>query len=361
MKIMIYTTALAMWLGTTVAINAQENQDQKVEDTIEILTNKKDVAIQEEKEALRKEVETINKKLEAKSISAEEAAKLKSKAAEKRALNIENRLAILDNQIDFLERNRKEIGKDASPTGTAIILGIGQEDMDEDVVFGVKVRKRNPKNPFDRRTTSHLNMAVGLNNVITQGESFNDSEFKIGGSRFFELGYSFKTRVFKNSNWLRVKYGLSFQFNGLKPIDNQYFVENGNQTELQTFPLDLKKSKFRMDNLVIPVFFEFGPSKKNDFGDYFRYSTYRKISVGLGGYAGLNLSTRQKLRYKEDGRRRKDKIKESYNTSNLVYGLSGYISWKEVGLYAKYDLNPIFKDNPVAQRNISVGLRYDWN
>src|SRR5690554_695441 len=130
MKIMIYTTALAMWLGITVAIIAQENQDQKVDDTIEILMNKKEVAVQEEKEALRKEVEAINKKLEEKSISTEEAVELKNKAAEKRALNIENRLAILDNQIDFLERNRKEIGKDASPTGTAIILGIGQEDID---------------------------------------------------------------------------------------------------------------------------------------------------------------------------------------------------------------------------------------
>jgi len=358
---MIYTTALAMWLGTTVAIIAQENQDQKVDDTIEILMNKKEVAVQEEKEALRKEVEAINKKLEEKSISTEEAIELKNKAAEKRALNIENRLAILDNQIEFLERNEHEIGTDIIESETSILIGIGQKDMDDDRVLGVKIRKRNPKNPFDRRTTSHLNMAVGLNNVITQGESFDNSEFKIGGSRFFELGYSFKTRVFKNSNWLRLKYGLSFQFNGLKPIDNQYFVENGNQTELQTFPFDLKKSKFRMDNLVVPVFFEFGPSEKKDFGDYFRYSTYRKISIGLGGYAGLNLNTRQKLKYREDGRRRKDKIKQSYNTSNLVYGISGYISWKEVGLYAKYDLNPIFKDNPIKQRNISVGLRYDWN
>lgn len=361
MKIIIYTTALAMWLGTTVAINAQENQDQKVEDTIEILTNKKETAIQEEKEGLKQEVEAINKKLEAKSISAEEAAELKNKAAEKRALNIENRLAILDNQIDFLERNKQEVGQDTSESATNIIIGIGQKDMDEDRILGVKIRKRNPKNPYDRRTTSHLNLAVGLNNVITQGESFNDSEFKIGGSRFFELGYSFKTRVFKNSNWLRVKYGLSFQFNGLKPNNNQYFVDTGEQTELQTFPLHLRKSKFRMDNLVIPVFFEFGPSKKIDFDDYFRYSTYRKISIGLGGYAGLNLNTRQKLKYKEDGRRRKDKIKKKYNTSNMVYGISGYVSWKHVGLYAKYDLNPIFKDNPKEQRNISVGLRYDWN
>ena len=186
-----------------------------------------------------------------------------------------------------------------------------------------------------------------------------DSDFKVAGSRFAELGWAWKTRVFKNTNWLRVKYGLSFQFNGLKPTDNRYYVDTGEQTELQQYPLDLDKSKFRMDNLVVPIHFEFGPSKKIEHDDYFRYSTENKIKIGLGGYAGINLSTRQKLKFEEDGEDRKLKLKANYNTNNFIYGLSGYIGWHGVALYAKYDLNTIFKNNPVDQRNVSLGLRFD--
>lgn len=359
MRIILYTTALAIWFSTTIAAYSQENVGIKSDATVESLTTMKETVVQEEKDKLRDEVEAINQKLEAGQISKEEADNLKKEAAERRALNIENQLAILDNQIELLERNKSDTLKSGL---LRVMIGWGQEDEDQGKIFGLKVQKKNKKILLDRRSTTGWAMAFGFNNVITSGESFNDSDFKIGGSRFFEMGWGRKTRVFKENNWLRVSYGLSFQFNGLKPTDNRYFVTNGDQTELETFPHTLKKSKFRMDNLVVPVFFEFGPSKKIEKDDYFRYSTKDKIRVGIGGYGGVNLGTRQKLKYRNDeGNRRKDKIKENYNTSNLVYGLSGYIGWNSTSLYAKYDLSPIFKNNPVDQRNISVGLRFDWN
>jgi hypothetical protein len=68
----------------------------------------------------------------------------------------------------------------------------------------------------------------------------------------------------------------------------------------------------------------------------------------------------QKLKYKENGDKEKDKIK-GYNTNNLVYGLSAYLSWGNVGLYAKYDLSPIFKDQAIDQNNISLGIRFDMD
>jgi hypothetical protein len=81
--------------------------------------------------------------------------------------------------------------------------------------------------------------------------------------------------------------------------------------------------------------------------------------VGLGGYGGFNLGTRQKLKYERDGDRVKDKLKRDYNTSNLIYGLSAYAGFGGTTLYMKYDLNPIFKDALVEQNNISLGLRFD--
>ena len=176
-----------------------------------------------------------------------------------------------------------------------------------------------------------------------QGQGLDDSPYKIGGSRFLELGLAWKTRVFENSNFMRVKYGFSFQFNGLKPTDNRYFVEDGDQTVLEEYDVELDKSKFRMDNLVFPVHFEFGTSTKKETEDYVRYDSSGHLKLGIGGYAGFNLFTIQKLKYSMDGHEQKDKLKSNYNTNNFIYGLSGYFAFGDVAVYVKYDLNPILQ------------------
>ncbi|MGO4913175.1 hypothetical protein [Leeuwenhoekiella sp. W20_SRS_FM14] len=323
-------------------------QSEENTETVKQLQIKKEEVVNQEKEALKTEVLAINKRLANNEITEAQASELKKEAAKKHARNIEDKLAIIESQIDLLERN---------------------EGVDDVSVFGIFIGKDKLKLGdssekevvYDRRTTSDLVLAIGFNNAIIEEQELNDSPYKIGGSRFFELGVAWKTRVFDNSNFLRLKYGFSFQFNGLKIDDNQYLVEQGDQTVLETYPINLDKAKFRMDNLVFPVHFEFGPSTKREGDNYFRYSTKDKFKLGLGGYAGFNLLTIQKLKYEENGEDRKDKFKQNFNTNNFIYGLSGYVALGDVALFVKYDLNTIFKDNPIEQRNISVGLRFDMD
>lgn len=323
---------------------------QEITITIESLETSKENIIKEEKDALKIEVEEINKKLDEGIIDLVKADELKAQAAEKRALNIENRVAIIDNKIALMERNNSE---------TTVVLGRDKvivEVFEDGEVVTVSLNK---KKKFDKRTTSRLLIAFGFNNLVTSGESFSETEINIGRSRFFEMGWSWKTRVFEDSNWLRFKYGFSFSFDGLRPSDNQYYVADGDLTYLEIHPQNLSKAKLRVDKLIFPVFFEFGPSKKIERRDYFRYSTYKKFKVGVGGFAGFKLGSRQKLKYTEDGSNKKDKIKASYNTNSVVYGLSGYVGWGWTAIYMKYELNSIFKYNPVDQYNVSLGLRFD--
>ncbi|MBT8275282.1 MAG: PorT family protein [Bacteroidia bacterium] len=351
MRLITFCTVITVWVLSMPFTWAQDTQ---VTERIEILEATKDRIVDEEKDALKASVEGINQRLENGDITEAEANELKQKMAEKHALNIENRVAIIDNKIELLERNQdmEVLNED----GDRFVIEIGNDGEDDNSF--IYIGKQNKARKYDRRTTSDFVFAFGLNNVIVDGE-LGDDIYKVGGSRFAEFGWAWKTRVFKESNWLRVKYGFSFQFNGLKPTDNRYYVDTGLQTELQTFASDLDKSKFRLDNLVFPVHFEFGPSKKIDKDTYFRYSTRKKLKVGLGGYAGLKLSSRQKLRYDDMGQEVERKEKGNFNTNNFIYGVSAYLGWGDVGLYAKYDLNTIFKDNPVEQRNISLGLRFD--
>ncbi|WP_268224854.1 porin family protein [Sinomicrobium oceani] len=328
------------------------------ERVLEAIDVRKERVVEEEKAKLKKEVEHIRELEDRGEISAGEARAKKEEEARKTALNIENKMAVLNNKRALVERG-EEKGWEYLESST-IGIGIGNNyDGNGSRFLGVRFENKRKDKKYDRRTYSDIVVAVGFNNALTEGESLNDSPYKTGGSRFFELGWQWKTRVFKNSNAVRLSYGLSFQSNGLKPKDNMYFEKEGEETSLQTYPYRLKKSKFRQDNLVIPVFFEFGPSRRVQHDEYFRYSTRKKFRIGLGGYAGLNLTSRQKLRYDREGSTGREKIKDDYNTNNFVYGLAAYAGIGGTSLYLKYDLNPIFKEPNIKQNNISLGLRFE--
>ncbi|MGB7841752.1 MAG: hypothetical protein WBL21_03100 [Salinimicrobium sp.] len=329
---------------TAFPVQAQEEQDS-ARVKIERLEQQKEKIIAEEKEALKKEVEAINSRLEKKEIDWEEAEKLKSETAKKHALNIKNRVGIIENQIALLKREEHEVE--------------WEWDADEDYDRGDDDDEDHWRKSHYSRTMTHLVVAAGFNNAITDKQALDDSDFEAGGSRFFEIGLAWKTRVFENSNWLRFRYGVSFQFNGLKPTKNRYYVDNGELSELVEYPVDLDKSKFRTDNLVFPVHFEFGPSKKIESDRSVWYSTANYLKIGIGGYAGFNIGERQKLKFEENGENVKKKLKGDYNTNDFVYGLSGYLGWGGTALYLKYDLQPLFDDPNPELHNVSVGLKFD--
>ncbi|MBO0331547.1 hypothetical protein [[Muricauda] lutisoli] len=352
--ITFYSAVLFLFLVSQVSFGQEDYQKK-----IETLKIEKQRIVEQEKNALKFEVRDINKRLENGDITEKEARILKEEVAKQRALNIENRVAIIENRIALLERNKGDVlTLTASDTiyGDRVRLGLL---IDGNPVFTLKPKRRNREIKYDRRTYSDFVMAIGLNNALIEGQSLSDSPYKIGGSRFFEMGWQWRTRVFKNSNWLRFNYGFSFQFNGLKPDGNRIFVQEDGQTVLQEFEYDLDKSKFRMDNLVFPVHFEVGPSRLKKTERSIRYSIRDQFRLGFGGYGGFSLGTRQKLKYNRDGDNVKDKLKRDYNSSDLIYGVSGYMGIDGVLLYLKYDLNPIFKDADVKQNNISLGLRFD--
>ncbi len=360
------TTLTKVTVGLLIFFLAQSLSAQTaVQQQIDSLKQQKERVTFSEKEALKQEVEEIIQRQKNGEITLEEARELKQEAARKRALNIENKLAILDNTIALLDRNNG-VGLSDSLNNSDISkieIGFGAKDPNNDVLFGIKYSDGNKKRPvvYDRRTYSDMVLAFGLNNAIIDGQSLGDSPYELGGSRFFEAGIAWRTRVFKNSNFMRFSYGISLQLNGLQPKDNQYFVSTGPETTLETFDVDLKKSKLRMDNLVVPLYLEFGPSKFTKTDSKIRYSLRNQFRIGIGGYGGLNLGTRQKLKYDRNGERTKDKLKRGYNTNDLVYGLGAYVGIDGILLYTKYDLNPIFQDATTEQRNISFGVRFDLN
>jgi hypothetical protein len=367
-RIIFYIVVLTLSLLTQVF--AQETFEQQAK----VIAQNISKITAEEKEALKKEVEEINKLLESSTISNVVADERKIKVAEQRAKNIEIRVAQEQSKLDMLVKNQVE--REFNPKTTS-----GKTDSIEingkkyeitytitdstDVLKDMKrIFKSISKSKSERRTTSQFVFAFGLNNVITEGSfsSLDDSDFRVLGSHFYEWGVTWNTRIFKNDNLLHAKYGFSFMYNNLRPTQNRYFVKDGNQTFLETANINLNESRLRNVQLVLPLHLEFDltPKKVNEDGTY-RFRTHEHVRFGIGGYTGLNFKTKQILRYREDDILVRTKERGDFNASNFVYGLSAYLGCGPISLYAKYDLNPLFKNNPIEQNNVSFGLRFDFN
>lgn len=325
-----------------VHVNAQTEIELKYTNPnkapdLEKLENQKTAVEAKEKNLLKAEVKKINEQLENGEITAVEADKLKKEAATKRAQNIKDQIEIIDANISLLSRN------DGEDDDRLYYRKMSYLENHIDTVS----RTTEPK---FHRTFGNFIWGVGFSNATGKGTSIGD-EYKMAGSRYFEIGYEWSTGLTKN-NFLRINYGLSFQFNGLKPKDNQYFVKENDAVVLKDFDLHLRKSKLRMDNLVIPVHFELGSTNASGYSS--------KFKVGLGGYAGINMGTVQKMKYKEEGKHIRARNSFTSKTEDFVYGLSAYVGYDQYALYVKYDLNPIFKDNPNEEHIIAAGLRVMW-
>ena len=306
----------------------------------------------EERDALKIEVEAINEQVLQKEITYKEAEDLKETAAIKRALNIENRIRITENRIEYFERNKDEnTSFEDSENMFSVTIGAAEK--------GLKIKSKSRPVKYDIRTGNQFLFAIGLNNAIIEGQDFSDSPYKVGGSGFVELGWLWKTRLFKHTNFARIKYGLSLQWNKYDIKDNKYFLDNEKVTSLEAFGYNLKKAKFRTTSLVIPVHFEFGPSQKIEKKDRIRYINNGQFKIGLGGFAGVNMGTLQKLKYEENGDDVKSKMKRDFNTNTFIYGLSGYIGFDDFSIYMKYNLSETFKNQDIKQNNVSLGLRLD--
>lgn len=341
MKTITFYVVAALCLLAT-KLSAQETFEQRVSGiahNIEQITK-------EEKDSLKIEVEEVNELLDKKQISSEEAAKRKEDLAKKRAEKIEKRVAVEEEKLSELVNDKVE-GKVAGDTVKKFTFSWARDT--------VAKRERSY-----RRTTSQFVFAMGVNRLVSDDKIDNDN-FK-ARSDFYEWGIVWNRRLLKENNLLHLKYGVSLQYNNLRPEDNKYFVTTPDgQTTLAVSETELDMSRLRYVNLAIPLHLEFDLTKKQVNGERTYYPSHKSFRLGLGGYAGINVKEKQIRRYEQDSHEVKLKEKGDFNINDFVYGVSAYLGYGEVSLYAKYDLQPVFDNNTVDSNNLSLGIRFDFN
>ncbi|KAF2335351.1 hypothetical protein [Flavobacterium ginsenosidimutans] len=311
------------------------------------IANKIEKITKEEKEALKEEVEAVNVQLSEGKITQEQAEKRKKELAEARAVIMEEKITLAQNELNDLVQKKVD-GKIKEDSAKIYMIRWKSYNHHKDSIHG------------EKRTTSQFVFAMGLNNMLADGK-LQDSNYKFMGSHFYEWGFTYNSRLMKNDNLLHAKYGLSLMYNNIRPTSNRSFVVDGEQTNLVENQVHLTESRFRNVYLVAPVHLEFDFTRpiERDGKTYFK--THKSFRFGIGGYAGINVKSKQILKFEEEDLKYKTTIKGDYNVNNFIYGLSSYIGYRELSLYCKYDLNPLFQNNLVKENNISLGLRVDLN
>ncbi|WP_417352966.1 hypothetical protein [Flavobacterium alkalisoli] len=342
--ITFYVMALLCLIATKLNAQTFERRAKDISTSIADISK-------EEKDSLKIEVEAVNMLLEKDEITKEEADKRKLELAEKRANNIETRVAVEKEKLDKLVQDRVDGNIEESSSTFSINYNKGKNsDCKNDTIHSIDFR----------RTTSQFLFALGVNRMMVDGKMDNDN-FK-WRSDFYEWGIVFNSRLLKNNNLLHAKYGLSLQYNNLRPDDDKIFVTNGDKTILADSGLNIDVARLRYVNLVIPVHLEFDFTKKKVGDVHTYYPIYDSFKIGIGGYVGVNVKEKQILKYEDaNGHQVKDRLRGEYNVSDTTYGLSAYVGYGQVSLYAKYDLQPIFANNDVDQNNLSLGIRFDIN
>tara|TARA_R110001632_G_scaffold28927_2_gene77035 strand:+ start:59431 stop:60519 length:1089 start_codon:yes stop_codon:yes gene_type:complete len=348
---------------TTIALS----QEKTFESEVKRISNRIDRITKQQKDSLRVKVREINLQLENNDLTKTEANVLKKKAAAYHAKQIEKLVGEQQKRLQVLVQAKtdgKILGEDRyyeestfSVGGTTFQLRFTEEDFDKKME---RLDRRNRRR-WRRRTTSQFVFAMGANNVLENNQltSLNDSPYKFWKSRFYEVGFTFKYRLKEEASKTYLKYGVSFLWNNLRPDGNQYHVVNGQETNLEVYPLGTSESRLRHVQMIFPMHLEFDLSKnrKHDDGKVYdrRHQSWR---LGFGGFVGFKLGTRQYLEYRNaSGTKIEELQKGSFNTNIYNYGLSSYVSYKSLGLYVKYDLNPLFKNTQT--RNLSMGVRFD--
>ena len=194
---------------------------------------------------------------------------------------------------------------------------------------------------------------LGLNALTNKGAGAPN--LRTLGSRYVSLGLNFKQRLGGKHSPLYLVGGPEFAFNNYMLEGNNKWINANGRTSvvLETNGRQYQKTKLATSTFTVPLMFQL------NLHDEHHHNTF---TLGAGGFVGYRLASWTKLKYFEEGNTYKDKDYSSYNLNDWQYGLQGVVGYGSLTLFAKYNLNELFRDGqgPQAQ-TLSFGVRFFGN
>ncbi|WP_179353608.1 hypothetical protein [Winogradskyella vidalii] len=313
-----------------------------------------------EKSTLKKALQKLDEQVENKEMTFEAAEVEKKELAVYHAKRINEAVFREEQKLQALIKDKVsgklEWNDEENERTKPFITVFEEENFYKDSLSGLKVEKR---------FTTQFVITFGANKILNDDSGYYGEGFKSNLLGNSELGFTFKYRLKEETTFWNLKFGLSMMVDELRPKeDNDMFVTDGDVTTLQDSGYDLKRSRLDNISMALPVHLEIDFSKPQYHSKteqtYLR--SQRGFRMGLGGYFAVRIYTSQFLRYDdENGLNTRVTQQDNFNLNNINFGPSAYVGYRDVSIYAKYNVNPVFKDNPDDINIISFGLRFDFN
>ena len=219
----------------------------------------------------------------------------------------------------------------------------------------IRYANRNPAH----NTNFHIDL--GLNAFVNKGTyspapglTGGQFELRPEGSRYVNLALDYEQRLGGKNSPLYLSLGPEFAFNNYMLRGNNKWVSLNDRTEIVREPNDrqLEKSKLATSSVNLPLML--GVRLHDRRGK-------PTVRLAAGGFAGYLIGQHSKIKYTENGDTHKDKDRGSFNLNEFQYGLQGTLGIGSFTLFAKYNMNELFKDNRGPQANVlSFGISF-WD
>lgn len=234
-------------------------------------------------------------------------------------------------------------------------------------------RRYNRDEDRDRRYTSRrrsgrrhvFNIDIGTNNYLEDGEFPGESNqlyaVRPWGSWYVGLasinqnylGRSFYIEWGPSVSW----YNFKFENDAARIIDADVTDFN----EAVEPNVDYKKSKLTAAyvNLSVVPMFHFGERRNSSYIGGWKYkdSSISDFRVGVGGYVGYRISSYSKTVVEIDDDKEKNRDKDSFNMTNVRYGIRAQLGFRGTDLFFTYDLNELFNENRGPELNaFTIGV-----
>jgi len=179
------------------------------------------------------------------------------------------------------------------------------------------------------------NMLVG-NSSISTPEELSFLELTPEKSFGYQLNFmEFNIPVFGQVAGFVTGAGIEWNSLTLAKNVDLNVDENGflSASEIATDERDYEKNRLNMAYLTVPLIFEVQPWGKKSF------------HISAGATAGLRLWSKQKQTWYEGDRKNKYKNKDSFSLNPFRYGATAKIGYKNMALYANYNVSELFKND----------------
>lgn len=225
----------------------------------------------------------------------------------------------------------------ATDDATRIRIGTTEINIANDKV-NVDFWKERKRNKF---RGNWAGFELGLNGYA--GQNYDGYQQK--GFMDLQTAKSITARL----NFLQLDVGLQKEkkniglFTGLGLESKDYRFENANSiqnTNGVTHPLSLsydklKKSKLNILYLTAPVMFEVQIPNMNN----------RRFHIGIGLEGGWRIASHTKVKYKNDGKWKKDKERNSFNLNDFKLDAQLRLGYAGFHLFFNYGLIDLFEEN----------------